>query len=127
MSDTFYKIDRSFRERDMFRAVNDYIAKLHIGTDPEIYARMNDFLSKSKKVESFNINENYNRYIVDIKIKKYTVGLADELYRRFEMAVSYPYSHISVRYNEDNRVRYRFVTCQENKTGVYMDVIISQK
>ncbi|SNU05494.1 hypothetical protein SAMN06297422_1049 [Lachnospiraceae bacterium] len=111
----------------MFRVVNDYISKLHIGTDSEVYDKMSDFLTKDKKVESFNININYNRYIVDIKMKKYSVDSADILYRRFESAVSYPYSHISVRYNEDNRVRYRFVTCQENKTGVYMDVIISGK
>lgn len=111
----------------MFRAVNDYIAKLHIGTDSEVYDKMTDFLTKDKKVDDFNINENYNRYIVDIKVNKYSVEMADELYRRFVMAVSYPYSHISVRYNEDNRVRYRFVTCKENKSGVYMDVIISGK
>ena len=35
----------------MFRAVNDYIAKLHIGTDSEVYDKMTDFLTKDKKVE----------------------------------------------------------------------------
>ena len=87
----------------MFRVVNDYISKLHIGTDSEVYDKMSDFLTKDKKVESFNININYNRFF------------------------SFPYSSMYLRYNEGDMVRYRFVTCQENKTGVYMDVIISQK
>ena len=110
----------------MFRVVNDYISKLHIGTDSEVYDKMSDFLTKDKKVESFNININYNRYIVDIKMNKYTVAAADALYRKFVEATAYPYSHVSVRYNEDSRVRYRFCTCKENKDGVYMDIIISQ-
>ena len=110
----------------MFRAVNEYMAKLSIVTDEEIYAAMDTFLSKSKKVESFCINVNYNRYIVDIKMNKYTVAAADALYRKLVEATAYPYSHVSVRYNEDSRVRYRFCTCKENKDGVYMDIIISQ-
>ncbi len=112
--------------QDMFRAVNEYMAKLNIVTDDGIQSAMSTFLEKSKKVESFCININYNRYIVDIKMKKYTVGAADQLFRKFVEATAYPYSHISVRYNEENRVRYRYSTCQENKTGVYMDIIISQ-
>ncbi len=109
----------------MFRAVNDYMAKLNIVTDDEIYQSMDSFLKKTKSVVDFSININYNRYIVDIKLDKYSVGRADKFFRRFEAAVAYPYSNISVRYNEENRVRYRFATCKEDKTGVYMDIIIS--
>ena len=116
----------SLKGEVMFRAINDYIARLNIQTDQEVYDAMNEFLSKAKTVSGYCINVNYNRYIVDIKLKKYSVTAADSLYRKFEMATAYPYSHISVRYNEDSRVRYRYVTCKENKAGVYMDVIISQ-
>ena len=110
----------------MFRAVNDYMAKLNIVTDDSVYQKMTEFLDKSSKVESFCINVNFNRYIVDIKMKKYSVDNADKLFRKFVEATAYPYSHVSVRYNEDSRVRYRFCTCKENKDGVYMDIIISQ-
>ena len=109
----------------MFRAVNDYMAKLNIVTDDAVVEKVQSFLDKSSKVETSAVNVNYNRYIVDIRMKKYSVSAADSLFRKFIEATAYPYSHISVRYNEENRVRYRYVTCQENKTGVYMDVIIS--
>ncbi|MBO4863014.1 MAG: hypothetical protein J5517_01475 [Eubacterium sp.] len=111
----------------MFRVVNEYISKLNISTDPEIYEKMETFLKSKAQVTGFSINVNYNRYIVDVKLKKYTVAIADKLYRSFEAAVCYPYSHISVRYNEENRVRYRLVTCREDKRGVYMDIIFSEK
>ncbi len=111
----------------MFRIVNDYLSKLNIVTDPDIYDALKKFLDKSKSVSNYSINENFNRYIVDIKLSKYTVILADVFYRKLEAAIAYPYSHISVRYNEENRVRYRFASCQEDKTGVYMDIIISGK
>ena len=109
----------------MFRVVNEYISKLNIATDSEVYDRMEAFLKSKAQVVDYSINVNYNRYIVDVKMKKYTVGSADKLYRSFEAAVCYPYSHISVRYNEENRVRYRLVTCREDKHGVYMDIIFS--
>ena len=110
----------------MFRAINEYLAKLNIVTDDELLKEMNDYLEKQKTIDHFSINVNYNRYIVDIRLKKYTVKSADSLFRKCVQHTAYPYSHITVRYNEDNRVRYRYATCKENKTGVYMDVIISQ-
>ncbi len=110
----------------MFRAINDYMAKLNITIDDDILRTMNEFLDKEKRVDNFCINVNYNRYIVDIRLKKYSVDSADEVFRSFVSATAYPYSHITVRYNEEERVRYRYCTCKENKSGVYMDVIISQ-
>ena len=108
----------------MFRAVNDYLAKLNIRTDDDIRSTMEKFLVRQKSVKDFSINVNYNRYVVDITLNNFSVKRADTFYRKFEAAVTYPYSHISVRYNEDSRVRYRFATCRENKDGVYMDIII---
>ena len=110
----------------MFRAINEYMAKLNIVTDEDLARLMNDYLAKQKNIDNFSINVNYNRYIVDIRMKKYSVNSADKTFRKFVSATAYPYSHISVRYNEDERVGYRYVTCKENKNGVYMDIIISQ-
>ncbi|MCR5543042.1 MAG: hypothetical protein K6F55_02760 [Eubacterium sp.] len=110
----------------MFRAINEYLAKINVVTDQSMYEAMSSFLEKTKLVDNFSINVNYNRYIVDIKMKKYSVSAADKLYRKFISAIAYSYSQISVRYNEESRVRYRFASCKENKTGVYMDIIIAQ-
>lgn len=110
----------------MFRAINEYMAKLNIVTDDDMLKKMDAYLGKQKTIGNFSINVNYNRYIVDIRINKYSVRAADSLFRKFVTETAYPYSHITVRYNEEKRVRYRYVTCKEDKTGVYMDVIISQ-
>ena len=78
----------------MFRAVNDYMAKLNIVTDDAVRDKVQDFLDKSSKVDNFSINVNYNRYIVDIRMTKYSVSASDKLFRKFIEATAYPYSHI---------------------------------
>ena len=104
----------------MFRAINEYLAKINVVTDQSMYEAMSSFLEKTKLVDNFSIN------VVENKMKKYSVSAADKLYRKFISAIAYSYSQISVRYNEESRVRYRFASCKENKTGVYMDIIIAQ-
>ena len=42
----------------MFRAVNDYMAKLNIVTDDAVRDKVQDFLDKSSKVDNFSINVN---------------------------------------------------------------------
>ena len=54
----------------MFRAINEYLAKINVVTDQSMYEAMSSFLEKTKLVDNFSINVNYNRYIVDIKMKK---------------------------------------------------------
>ena len=82
----------------MFRAINEYLAKLNIVTDDELLKEMNDYLEKQKTIDHFSINVNYNRYIVDIRLKKYTVKSADSLFRKFVQHTAYPYSHITRLY-----------------------------
>ena len=108
----------------MFRVINEYMSKLNINTDDEIFEKVEAFF-KDEEVKSHSVNISFNRYIVDIHLVDYSIDIADGMFRRFVDATAYPYSHITVRYNEKNRVRYRYVTCKENKNGVYMDVIIS--
>ena len=109
----------------MFRVINEYLAKVKIETDDDLKSLMNDYLEKDKNITKFCINENFNRYVVDIKLKKFTVKKEDTEFRKLISAIAYSYSQMSVRYNEGDRVRYRFVTCKEDKTGVYLDVIFS--
>ena len=110
----------------MFRVINDYMSKININTDDEMYSVMKDYLDESELIKRYSINVNFNRYIVDIKLHKYSVEASDQMFREFVSITAYPYSHISVRYNEGSRVTYRYVTCKENKSGVYMDIIISE-
>jgi hypothetical protein len=109
----------------MFRAINEYMAKLNIITDDSIRNLMDEYLGKNDHILNYSINIYYNRYVVDMRIKDYSVELADNIFREFVFYTAYPYSHISVRYNEGKRVRYRYVTCKEDKTGVYIDFIVS--
>ena len=109
----------------MFRVINEYLAKVNIDTDDELKDKIEDFMSKDKNVKKFCINENFNRYILDIKLEKFSVKKADTDFRKLINAIAYSYSHMSVRYNEGDRVRYRFVTCKEDKSGVYIDIIYS--
>ena len=109
----------------MFRAINEYMAKLNIITDDSVRDLMDDYLGNNDLILNYSINVYYNRYVVDLRIKDYSVEFADDIFRNFVLKTAYPYSHISVRYNEGKRVRYRYVTCKEDKTGVYIDFIVS--
>ena len=80
---------------------------------------------KDDNIGSITVNVSFNKYIVDIRLKDYSIENADKYFRYLISAISYPYSHISIRYNENTRVKYRFATCKEDKTGIYMDIVYS--
>ena len=109
----------------MFRIINQYLANVNIATNAEIRTKMDIFLQDRVDLTKYCINENFNKYIVDIRMNEYTVDNADRLFRDFATYISFAYSAMHVRYNEGARVRYRFVTSKEDKTAVYMDVVIS--
>ena len=98
----------------MFRVMNDYLANMKWATNEKIYGEINSFFEKEKSVNKVCVN-----------VKGFNIKKADGLFRKFKGHFSYPYSELSVRYNEGSRVVYRYATCQENKTGVYMQVIFS--
>jgi len=110
----------------MFRVVNEYISHVNLITDTELESRLRDFLGELTELRKYSLNSVYNRYVLDIRLKKFSVELSDKLYRDIERVAAYSYSHISVRYNEGDRVRYRFVTCRESRDGVCMDVIFDK-
>lgn len=114
-----------FGKDNMFRVMNEYLSKVGLVTDDKLYERMNRFLSDLEETEKVCININYNKYIVDIKLKTFSVEEADRCFRAFLSAVAYPYSAMWVRYNEGKMVRYRFITSKEDKTAIYMDIIYS--
>ena len=109
----------------MYRVMNDFLAKVNLKLDERFAQKADLFLADLPEVEKYCINVNYNKYVVDVHLAKFTVEEADEIYCALVKVVRFPYSHMSLRYNEGNCVRYRFVTCSETKEAVYMDVILS--
>ncbi|MBR6172920.1 MAG: hypothetical protein IKQ49_07070 [Eubacterium sp.] len=109
----------------MYRVMNEYLAKVKVEIDESFSRKMDLFLSDCREVEKYCINVNYNKYVVDVHLKKFSVERADKVFLLLTAELAYPYSHMSLRYNEGEVVRYRFVTCNEEKRAFYMDLILS--
>ena len=109
----------------MFRVINDYLSKVELVINQEIYDKIELYLRDDKRIAKYSINVSFNNYIVDIKLKKYSVDAASQGFKDFMTYMEYDYSSMYVRYNEGDRVRYRFVTTKEDKKAIYMDVIFS--
>ncbi|MBE5945074.1 MAG: hypothetical protein E7258_09200 [Lachnospiraceae bacterium] len=109
----------------MYRVINEYLGKVNLQADAGIYSRITDTVKDISGVNTCTVTVNFKRYVVDIRLKKYTVDSATDVFREFERLVSYPYSSVYVRYNEGGCIRYRYATCKENKEGFYCDIVIS--
>ena len=109
----------------MFRAFNEYLGRINLVLDQNVVDKGVDMTHDDENTVSVTVNVSFNKYIVDIRLKEFSVELADQLFRKLVTESAYPYSHISIRYNENTRVKYRFATCKEDKSGVYMDVVYS--
>lgn len=109
----------------MYKVINEYMEKVNLQSNDEIINCFEEFLSDNKDVLKYTITMNFNRYIIDIRLKKYSVTKASEFFKKFDCAVAYPYSSLHIRFNEGKCVRYRYITCKENKEGYYCDIVIS--
>lgn len=109
----------------MFRVLNEYIGRLTLQLDDDLIHKVEEVIMEDESTKTVTINVSFNKYIVDVRMKDFSVDEADRAFRDLAEEVAYPYSHISVRYNESSRVKYRFATCKEDKTGIYMDVVYS--
>ena len=109
----------------MFRVMNEYLAKVRLEIDQRFSRQVDLFLSDRKDVTKYCINISYNKYVVDVHLKKFTIETADRLFFDLTARIAFPYSHMSLRYNEGTQVRYRFVTCNEEKQAFYMDLVLS--
>jgi hypothetical protein len=109
----------------LFRVFNEYLGKINLVLDQDLIDRLMDAVNSDESTSSICINVSFNKYIVDIKLKEFSVEEADRAFRHLTEVTSYPYSHISIRYNESTRVKYRYATCKEDKSGVSMDIVYS--
>jgi hypothetical protein len=109
----------------MFNVFNEYLSRVSVTTDDGLREKMEDFLKNRKHISKATINMNYNKYVVDVVLDDFTIEHADVCFRKFISAVAYPYSSLWTRYNEGDRVCYRFLTSKEDKKAVYMNVMFS--
>lgn len=108
----------------MYRIINEYMAMINLKVDQPIYLKISDYLKKNTVVSKYAVTVNVNRFIVDITINDFSVLNAVEAFNQFNNTISYPYSSMHVRFNEERCVRYRYLTCNERKDGFYCDIII---
>lgn len=109
----------------MYRVINEYLGKVNLQANNEIYSKIDNFTKGIDGVKSCTVTVNFKRYIVDIKLNEYSVKAAKKVFDRFNEGISYPYSAMHVRFNEGKCVRYRYLTSKENKEAFYCDIVIS--
>lgn len=109
----------------MYRIINKYMEYVSLQADDKIYNRLTDFLKNTSDIKKYSVTVNFKRYMVDIKMENFSVENAAELFDLFNSQISYPYSAMHVRFNEGKCVRYRYITCKENREGFYCDIVLS--
>ena len=109
----------------MVSIMNDYVAKIKLLSDDVTKSIIKVALDEQLNIESSNVLIKSNRYIVDIKLKEFSVEDAVIVMNLFMEKTRYHYSAYFIRFNEGTLVRYRYATCRENKEGFYCDVVIS--
>ena len=110
----------------MFRVFNEYIKNIQLSTEPEIECAFNHYLADCKTIRDYCVTIHYNRFVVDIKLNKFSLENAHKQFIKLSDTVSFPYSSMNVRFNEGNVIRYRYASCKEDKVGFYCDIVFSQ-
>lgn len=109
----------------MFKVINEYMNKINLQVSDVIYKRLVDFLSHEEGIVKYTITVNFMRYNIDIRLENYSVEETTRIFNRFNESISYPYSSLHVRFNEGKCVRYRYITCKEDRNGFYCDILLS--
>lgn len=109
----------------MYKVINEYLGKVNLQANDTIYNKINDWSKDIKEIQSCTVTVNFKRYIVDIRLKKFSIDEVKKVFDKFNECISYPYSSMYVRFNEGKCVRYRYMTSKENKDAFYCDIVIS--
>ncbi len=109
----------------MYKIINKYMECVSLQADDAIYNRLTEFLKNTSGIKKYSVNVNFKRYVINIKMEDYSVEGAVELFNAFNARISYPYSAMHIRFNEEKCVRYRYITCKENREGFYCDIVLS--
>ncbi len=109
----------------MITYMNQYVDKIHLISDDITKNLFIAALRMDEAVEEFNVIIRNAKFIVDIKLKHYSIQQVTKTMNQFMEATRYPYSAFYLRFNEGSQIRYRYASCKEDKSGFYCDVIIS--
>ncbi len=109
----------------MVAMMNEYIANINLVCDDITRGILHAALADYEDIIKNSVLIRGNHYLVDIKLANFSVESAVEVMGSFMERTRYPYSAFFVRFNEGNRVRYRYATCKENREGFYCDLVIS--
>lgn len=109
----------------MVSVMNEYVNNIKLLSDDVTKAIFDSTLNGQESIENYTILIKANRYIVDIRLKEFSVENAVVMMNHFMENSRYHYSAYFIRFNEGNLVRYRYASCRENKEGFYCDVMIS--
>lgn len=109
----------------MVSVMNEYVSKIQLSADDVTKGILHAAIHEIPNIDKESILVKSNRYIVDMKLKEYSVENAVAVMNTFMERTRYHYSAYFIRFNEGNMVRYRYATCKENREGFYCDVIIA--
>ena len=105
--------------------MNAYMSKVQLQSGPELQQRLCDIVNSIKEIRSFSVTEHFRQFAIDMKLESFSVDRAAEVFHELQGKIASPYSSFFVRFNEGKCVRYRFITCKEDKQGIYCDFTIS--
>lgn len=109
----------------MYKVINEYMSKVVLQAGEEVRRQLCKEIESVHAVKSFSVTERAKQFVIDMKLVSFSVEEAARVFYELQGKIANPYSSIYVRYNEGRCVRYRFITCRENKEGIYCDFIFS--
>jgi hypothetical protein len=109
----------------MISVMNEYVNNIKLKANDVTKAVLEAALMEDECVEKNSIIIKSNRYIVDIRLKEFTIEKAVKVMNHFMEGSRFHYSAFFVRFNEGSLVRYRYASCREDREGFYCDVMIS--
>lgn len=107
----------------MYKIMNEYLSKVSLQSGETLRLSLYEHVKSMKEVRSFSVVERAKQYIIDMNLVSFSVEEAEKAFRKLQEKIAYAYSSFYIRYNEGKCVRYRFVTCREDKNGLYCDMI----
>lgn len=108
----------------MVSIMNEYVSTIKLSTDDVTKSILEVALIEYSNIERKSILVKANHYIVDIKLKMFSIESAVAVMNHFMEKTRFHYSAYFIRFNEGNLIRYRYATCRENREGFYCDVVI---
>ena len=109
----------------MYKIMNAYMSKVQLQTGPELQQRLCDIVNSIKEIKSFSVTEHFKQFAIDMKLESCWVERAGAVFHEMQGRVASASSCVYGGFNEGRCVRYRFITCKEDKQGIYCDFIFS--